>query len=148
MKFPSVVAVLCVVPPGLTLYIGITSCTFPPFQEKCLWKKNDFEKFCLVQSSTIETHIDMQSGNLRNTPAPGRRLPKFKGKIKNGWLVWCSYHAVVCFFFAKVELRFSSPVFFYHFRIASQDRIGQARRDKVNHFLNLLCCVALIYFKT
>ena len=51
----------------------------PPWTE--MSKKNDYEKFCLVQSSTIETHIDTQSGNLRNTPAPGRRLPKFKGKI-------------------------------------------------------------------
>lgn len=52
----------------------------------------------------------------------------------------------VCFFFAKVELKFGSLVF-YHFRIASQDRIGQAKRDKVSHFLNLLCCGALNYFK-
>ena len=33
MKFPGVVAVLCVVPSGLVLLIGITSCTFPPWAE-------------------------------------------------------------------------------------------------------------------
>ena len=33
MKFPGVVAVLCVVPSGLVLHIGITSCTFPPWTE-------------------------------------------------------------------------------------------------------------------
>ena len=41
MKFPGVVAVLCVVPPGLVLYIGITSCTFAPWTE--MSKKNDYE---------------------------------------------------------------------------------------------------------
>ena len=42
MKFPGVVfvAVLCVVPPGLVVYIGITSCTFPPWIE--MSKKNDY----------------------------------------------------------------------------------------------------------
>ena len=39
MKFPGVVAVLCVVPSGLVLYIEITSCTFPPWTE--MSKKND-----------------------------------------------------------------------------------------------------------
>ena len=29
-EVPGVVAVLCVVPSGLVLHIGITSCTFPP----------------------------------------------------------------------------------------------------------------------
>ena len=33
MKSPGVVAVLCVVPSGLVLHIGITSCTFPPWTE-------------------------------------------------------------------------------------------------------------------
>lgn len=33
MKFPGVVAVLCVVPFGLVLHIGITECTFPPRTE-------------------------------------------------------------------------------------------------------------------
>ena len=41
MKFPGVVAVLCVVPSGLVLYIGITSCNFPPWTE--MTKKNDYE---------------------------------------------------------------------------------------------------------
>ena len=41
MKFPGVVAVLCVVPSGLVLQIGITSCTFPPWTE--MSKKNDYE---------------------------------------------------------------------------------------------------------
>ena len=41
MKLSGVVAVLCVVPSGLVLYIGITSCTFPPWTEKS--KKNDYE---------------------------------------------------------------------------------------------------------
>jgi len=41
LKFPGVVAVLCDVPPGLVLYIGITSCTFPPWTE--MSKKNDYE---------------------------------------------------------------------------------------------------------
>ena len=42
MKFPGVVAVLCVVPSGLVLHIGITSCTFPPWTE--MSKKNNYEK--------------------------------------------------------------------------------------------------------
>ena len=41
MKFPGVVAVLCVVPSGLVLHIGITSCTFPPWAE--MSKKNRYE---------------------------------------------------------------------------------------------------------
>ena len=41
MKFPGVVAVLCVVPSGLVLNIGITLCTFPPWTE--MSKKNDYE---------------------------------------------------------------------------------------------------------
>ena len=41
MKFPGVVAVLCVVPSGLVLYIGITPCTFSPWIE--MSKKNDYE---------------------------------------------------------------------------------------------------------
>ena len=41
MKFPGVVAVLCVVPSGLVLHIGITSCTFPPWTE--MSKKNEYE---------------------------------------------------------------------------------------------------------
>ena len=41
MKFPGVVAVLCVVPSGLVLHIGITSCTFPPWTE--MSKKNNYE---------------------------------------------------------------------------------------------------------
>ena len=43
VKFPGVVAVLCVVPSGLVLYLGITSCTFPPWTEMSK-KKNDYEK--------------------------------------------------------------------------------------------------------
>ena len=41
MKFPGVVAVLCVVPSGLVLHVGITSCTFPPWTE--ISKKNRSE---------------------------------------------------------------------------------------------------------
>ena len=41
VKFPGVVAVLCVVPSGLVLHIGITSCTFTPWTE--MSKKNDYE---------------------------------------------------------------------------------------------------------
>ena len=39
-KFPGVVAVHCVVPSGLVLHIGITSCTFPPWTE--VSKKNGY----------------------------------------------------------------------------------------------------------
>ena len=48
MKFPGVVAVLCVVPSGLVLHIGITSCTFPPWAE--MSKKNRYEKIELNNS--------------------------------------------------------------------------------------------------
>ena len=41
VKFPGVVAVLCVVPSGLVLHIGITSCTFPPWTE--MSQKNNYE---------------------------------------------------------------------------------------------------------
>ena len=41
MKFPGVVAVLCVATSGLVLHIGITSSTFPPWTE--MSKKNDYE---------------------------------------------------------------------------------------------------------
>ena len=41
MKIPGVVAVLCVVPSGLVLHIGITSCNFPPWTE--MSKKNRYE---------------------------------------------------------------------------------------------------------
>ena len=41
MKFPGVVAVLCVVPSGLVLHIEITSCTFPPWTE--MSKKNRYD---------------------------------------------------------------------------------------------------------
>ena len=41
MKFPGVVAVLCVVPSGLVLHIGITACTFPPWTE--MSKKNRYD---------------------------------------------------------------------------------------------------------
>ena len=40
MKFPGVVAVLCVVPSGLVLHVGIISCTFPPWTE--MSKKNGY----------------------------------------------------------------------------------------------------------
>ena len=43
MKFPGVVAVLCVIPSGLVLHIGITSCTFPPWTE--MSKKNNYENY-------------------------------------------------------------------------------------------------------
>ena len=41
MKFPGVVAVVCVIPSGLVLHIGISSCNFPPWTE--MSKKNDYE---------------------------------------------------------------------------------------------------------
>ena len=41
MKFSGVVAVLCVVPSGLVLHIGITSCTFPPWTE--MSQKNRYD---------------------------------------------------------------------------------------------------------
>ena len=41
MKFRGVVAVLCVVPSGLVLYIGITSCNFTPLD------RNDQEKMTM-----------------------------------------------------------------------------------------------------
>ena len=40
MKFSGVLAVLCVVPSGLVLHKGITSCTFPPWTE--MSKKNRY----------------------------------------------------------------------------------------------------------
>ena len=40
MKFPGVMAVLCVVSSGLVPHIGITSCTFPPWTE--MSKKNGY----------------------------------------------------------------------------------------------------------
>ena len=43
VKFPGVVAVLSVVPSGLVLHIGITSCTFPPWTE--MSKKNRYERY-------------------------------------------------------------------------------------------------------
>ena len=43
VKCPGIVAVLCVVPSGLVLYTGITSCTFPPWTEMSN-KKNNYEK--------------------------------------------------------------------------------------------------------
>ena len=46
MKFPGVVAVLGVVPSGLVLHIGITSCTFPPWTE--MSKKNNYEMKTLL----------------------------------------------------------------------------------------------------
>ena len=52
MKFPGVVAVLRVVPSGLVLHIGITSCTFPPWTEKS--KKNGYEiSICLSLKCAI-----------------------------------------------------------------------------------------------
>ena len=41
MNFPGVAAVLCVVPSGLVLHIGLTSCTFSPWTE--MSKKNDHD---------------------------------------------------------------------------------------------------------
>ena len=43
VKFPGGVAVLCVVPSGLVLHIGITSCTFPPWTE--MSKKNRYVRY-------------------------------------------------------------------------------------------------------
>ena len=51
MKFPGVVAVLCVVPSGLVLHIGITLCTFPPWAE--MSRKNRYELVCMNFSSQI-----------------------------------------------------------------------------------------------
>ena len=41
MKFPGVVAVFCVDPPGFVLHIGKISCTVPPWTE--MSKKNECE---------------------------------------------------------------------------------------------------------
>ena len=51
MKFPGVVAVLCVVPSGLVLHIGITSCTFPPWAE--MSKKNRYELIQMHELSLL-----------------------------------------------------------------------------------------------
>ena len=51
MKFPGVVAVLCVVPSGLVLHIGITSCTFPPWTE--MSKKNRYEVLTKCNTSLV-----------------------------------------------------------------------------------------------
>ena len=49
MKFPGVVAVLCVVPSGLVLHIGITSCTFPPWTEMSKKKIGIGMKSCVYK---------------------------------------------------------------------------------------------------
>ena len=58
VKFPGVVAVLCVVTSGLVLHIGITSCTFPPWTD--MSKKNDYEvsgtTFALDSAFVILAH--------------------------------------------------------------------------------------------
>ena len=55
MKFPGVVAVLCVVPSGLVLHIGITSCTFPPWTE--MSKRNRYDMIRLTDLTTYSTFI-------------------------------------------------------------------------------------------
>ena len=52
MKFPGVVAVLCVVPSGLVLHIGITSCTFPPWTE--MSKKNRYGMVVVASHTECE----------------------------------------------------------------------------------------------
>ena len=56
MKFPGVVAVLCAVPSGLVLHIGITSCTFPPWTE--MSKKNNYE----TMKSSVEIDFLSEAG--------------------------------------------------------------------------------------
>ena len=64
MKFPGVVAVLCVVPSGLVLHIGITSCTFPPWAE--MSKKNRYELIvCKPQCFLIRSSADIVNVSLR-----------------------------------------------------------------------------------
>ena len=74
MKFSGVVAVLCLVPSGLVLYIGITSCTFPPWTE--MSKKNDYEVYYPrspdIRSRNVETDpllqpLDNEVFNIQST---------------------------------------------------------------------------------
>ena len=59
MKFPGVVAVLCVVPSGLVLHIGITSCTFPPWTE--MSKKNRYGRYGMVKIIRVFQEVVHQS---------------------------------------------------------------------------------------
>ena len=67
MKFPGVVAVLCVVPSELVLYTGITSCTFPPWTE--MSKKNDYEyRTCNLGPFLKENFSGSNLKAIRKTP--------------------------------------------------------------------------------
>ena len=63
MKFPSVVAVLCIVPSGLMLYIGITSCTFPPWKETS--KKNDYGYLPMEVRANQEQRSDLETSEVQ-----------------------------------------------------------------------------------
>ena len=69
MKFLGVVAVLCVVPSDLVLYIGISSCTFPPWTE--MSKKNDCEYSACNLGPFLESSEFFSGSNskaIRKTP--------------------------------------------------------------------------------
>ena len=55
MKFPGVVAVLCVIPSGLVLHIGITSCTFPPWTE--MSKKNRYDMKGILEGKLVFLYL-------------------------------------------------------------------------------------------
>ena len=63
MKFPGVVAVLCVVPSGLVLHIGITSCTFPPWTE--MSKKNRYERYPTFSMVRIPSDLEVDTCFIR-----------------------------------------------------------------------------------
>ena len=70
MKFPGVVAVLCVVPSGLVLHIGITSCTFPSWTE--MSKKNRYDMFFKFEYScvfTVAFDCDFFAISEKNSPS-------------------------------------------------------------------------------
>ena len=63
MKFPGVVAVLCVVPSGLVLHIGITSCTFPPWTE--MSKKYEYELSAVRRMTILQARrISLENNHL------------------------------------------------------------------------------------
>ena len=69
MKFPGVVAVLCVVPSGLVPHIGITSCTFPSWTE--MSKKNRYGMvFTATSTSSTEVRYLDTSINTGSTKTP------------------------------------------------------------------------------
>ena len=68
MKFPGVVAVLCVVPSGLVFHIGITSCTFPPWTD--MSKKNRYD---MIYADDTRLHLSFKPGAPPNK-SPGNEV--------------------------------------------------------------------------